>query len=104
MDICGQYLSSWKHKDANHTTLCNEVWKLKDADILYQVAWNIVARAVPFNPSTSYCDLCTEEKNRIMFEPGGASLNQRSEFFCHCYHKAPQLLQNFSIKNITNQH
>ena len=100
----GQYLSSWKHRDANHTTLCNEVWKLKDAGIPYQVAWDIVARAAPFNPSTSYCDLCTEEKYRIMFEPGGASLNQRSEFFCHCYHKAPQLLQNFSIKNITNQH
>ena len=100
----GQYLSSWKNRDANHTTLCNEVWKLKDAGIPYQIAWDIVARAAPFNPSSGYCDLCTEEKYRIMFEPGGASLNQRSEFFCHCYHKAPQLLKNFSISNITNQH
>ena len=98
----GQYLYSFSHKDANHTCLCNEVWKLKSANIPYQITWEIVARAPPYNPAISYCDLCTEEKYRIMFEPGGASLNQRSEFFCHCYHKQPQLLQNFNPSKLPN--
>ena len=40
--------------------------------------WDIVALAAPYNPATGYCDLCTEEKYRIMFEPEGASLNQKS--------------------------
>ena len=62
--------------------------------------WEIVARAAPYNPATGYCDLCTEEKYRIMFEPEGASLNQRSEFFAYCYHQRPQLLINFKQENI----
>ena len=102
----GQYLHSFKNRDANHTCLGKHIWeKLKSVNppIPYQISWDIVTRAAPFNPSTGYHDLCTEEKYRIMFEPGGASLNQRSEFFAHCWHKEPQLLQNFSISKISNQ-
>ena len=98
----GQYLHSFKNENANHTCLCNEVWKYKKANIPYQITWDIVARAPPYNPAIGYCDLCTEEKYRIMFEPGGASLNQRSEFFAHCYHKQPQLLQNFNLSKLPN--
>ena len=98
----GQYLHSFTHENANHTCLCNHVWKLKKSipPIPYQLEWDIVARAAPFNPATGYCDLCTEEKYRIMFEPEGASLNQRSEFFAYCYHQRPQLLINFKQENL----
>ena len=68
--------------------------------IPYHLVWDIVARAAPYNPATGYCDLCTEEKYRIMFEPQGASLNQRSEFFAYCYHQRPQLLINFKQENL----
>ena len=98
----GQYLHSFSHENANHTCLCNHVWKLKSSTppIPYNIVWEIVARAAPYNPATGYCDLCTEEKYRIMFEPEGASLNQRSEFFAYCYHQRPQLLINFKQENI----
>ena len=98
----GQYLYSFSHETANHTCLCNHVWRLKSSTppIPYNIVWEIVARAAPYNPATGYCDLCTEEKYRIMFEPEGASLNQRSEFFAYCYHQRPQLLINFKQENI----
>jgi len=35
--------------------------------------------------------LCLLEKYFILFEQDGASLNQRDEFFGHCFHKKPQL-------------
>ena len=41
------------------------------------------------NCQTRFTEL---EKYYILKEPSGATLNQRSEFFCHCYHKEPQLL------------
>ena len=69
----GQYLHSFKNRDANHTCLGKHIWeKLKSVNppIPYQISWDIVTRAAPFNTSTGYCDLCTEEKYRIMFEPG----------------------------------
>ena len=44
------------------------------------------------NPTTWFCRLCTLEKYHIMFEPEKATLNKRSEFFGHCWHKQPQLL------------
>ena len=98
----GQYIHSFTHINANHTCLCNHVWKLKSSvpPIPYHLVWDIVARAAPYNPATGYCDLCTEEKYRIMFEPQGASLNQRSQFFAYCYHERPQLLINFRKKKI----
>ena len=60
----GQYLHSFNHADANHTCLCNHVWKLKSSTppIPYDIVWDIVARAAPYNPAKGYCDLCTEEK------------------------------------------
>ena len=106
MNLAGTLIYQNKNQnldiDANHTCLCNHVWKLKSSTppIPYNIVWDIVARAAPFNPATGYCDLCTEEKYRIMFEPEGASLNQRSEFFAYCYHQRPQLLINFKQENI----
>ena len=85
-------------------TKCGK-YKTSNPPIPYNIVWDIVARAEPFNPATGYCDLCTEEKYRIMFEPEGASLNQRSEFFAYCYHQRPQLLTNYKPSDVTsNQH
>ena len=106
MNLAGTLIYQNKNQnldiDANHTCLCNHVWKLKSSTppIPYNIVWDIVARAATYNPATGYCDLCTEERYRIMFEPEGASLNQRSEFFAYCYHQRPQLLINFKQENI----
>ena len=45
-----------------------------------------------FTPVTGMCRLCLLEKYHIMYNKWGATLNQRSEFFSHCYHKDPLLL------------
>ena len=49
-------------------------------------------RGADFNPATGICGVCNLEKFFIMFKPGGASLNQRSEFFTHCRHYRKFLL------------
>ena len=74
------------------TTLSNYIWQIKDQDIQYNLEWEVVSKGADFNPATGICGLCNLEKFFIMFKPGGASLNQRSEFFTHCRHYRKFLL------------
>ena len=76
------------------TTLSSHIKSLKESNTPHTITWSAKERAPPFNPSTGWCRLCTLERYYILFEPGEASLNQRAEFFCHCFHKRPQLLIN----------
>ena len=78
----------------NQNTLTTYVRGLRADNIPHNLKWDIGDRGPPFNPLTWVCKLCTKEKYYIMFEPEKATLNQRSEFFGHCWHKAPQLLVN----------
>ena len=68
------------------------VKSLRSRNIPHNIRWQFKEHASPFNPGTWWCRLCTLEKYYILFEPEEASLNQRSEFFQHCYHQEPQLL------------
>ena len=70
----------------------NHVWSLKRRNIPYNIKWEIIGGASPFTPVTEMCRLCLLEKYHIMYSKWGATLNQRSEFFSHCYHKDPSLL------------
>ena len=78
------------------TTLSSYIWsdlKTEDGTLVpHTITWDIRDRGPPYNPTTDVCRLCLLEKYYILKEPSGATLNQRSEFFCHCYHKEPQLL------------
>ena len=65
---------------------------VRNNNIPHGIKWEFIEHASPFNPATWWCRLCVLESYYILFEPGGASLNQRSEFFSHCYHQKPQLL------------
>ena len=76
------------------TTLSSHVKSLRESNTPHTIIWSAKERAPPFNPSTGWCRLCTLERYYILFEPTEASLNQRAEFFCHCFHKRPQLLIN----------
>ena len=82
------------HNNSGQTTLSTHVKSLRSNNIPHDIRWDFIEHASPFNPSTWWCRLCVLEKYYILFEPGGASLNQRSEFFGHCYHQKPQLLVN----------
>ena len=79
----------------NPTTLSSYIWDLKNSgNPPVTLKWSVKDRAPPFNPITGYCRLCDLEKFHILTDKIAASLNQRSEFFSHCYHKEPQLLKN----------
>ena len=81
-----------KISNEGQTTFSTHVRKLKQDNIPHQIKWSVRDRGPPYNPTTKSCRLCLLEKYYIMFEPEKATLNQRSEFFGHCWHKAPQLL------------
>ena len=73
--------SSFNHEDSEHsTTLSTHIWKLKNDGTNFNIKWEVLAKARAFNPNTRKCSLCIKEKFLIMFNPSGASLNQRSEF------------------------
>ena len=76
------------------TTLSRKVWGLKEKNEDFSIKWSIVDRGTPFNPKTRRCNLCTKEKFYIIFDPDGASLNQRSELYSACRHRTQQLLSN----------
>ena len=76
------------------TTLSSYIKSLRSRNIQYDINWICRERATPFNSILGWCRLCTLEKFYILFHPEDASLNQRSEFFSHCFHKKPQLLVN----------
>ena len=80
------------NSDTKSTTLSTHVKSLQRRNIPHDIRWQFKEHASPFNPGTWWCRLCTLEKYYILFEPEEASLNQRSEFFQHCYHQDPQLL------------
>ena len=89
----GEHLYAINNPDkSNSCTLTTHVRGLRADNIPHNIKWTIRDRGPPFNPIYWVCRLCTKEKYYIMFEPDKATLNQRSEFFGHCWHKAPQLL------------
>ena len=81
---------SMGNRDANQNTLSTYIWnELKDkGNIPYDIRWRVIDRGPTFNPVNYVCRLCTLEKYHILFNPAGASLNQRSEFFSICRHEA----------------
>ena len=88
----GTHMRQVENDNYGSTTLSSHIKSLRGSSKPHNITWNAVERAPPFNPSTGWCRLCTLERYYILFEPGEASLNQRSEFFCHCFHKERKLL------------
>ena len=87
-----QHMGQVEDDSNGSTTLSSHIKSLRESSTQHTITWSAKERAPPFNPSTWWCRLCTLERYYILFEPSEASLNQRSEFFCHCFHKRPQLL------------
>ena len=86
---------SFKKRILEHsTTLSTHIWKLQDKNENYDVKWKVIDRASDFNPVTRKCRLCMKEKYYIIFQPEGASLNERSELYSTCRHRLRKLLAN----------
>ena len=92
---------TFNNEQANQTTLSSLTHELKNKNINFEIKWEIVDRAKPFNPVTGICALCTREKYLIAFEPNGATLNKRSELYSSCRHKEKMLLIKKKRKNRT---
>ena len=78
----------------NPTTLSTHVWDLKGQSKNYEVKWNIIDKAKDFNPATRKCRLCLKEKYHIIFQPTGATLNERTELYSTCRHRLRRVLAN----------
>ena len=103
---CNSFKERWDkhnftftHKDADHTTLSSFIHELQEKGTNYNIKWEIVEKARPFNPISGICTLCTREKYLIIFSPHGASLNKRSELFSTCRHKKRLLLVKQKSRN-----
>ena len=81
-------------KYRGETTLSQHIWVLKDQGKQFNVTWQIMAFAKPYNTATKTCNLCSKEKYFIIFQPEKASLNKRTELISICRHRAPSLLKN----------
>ena len=90
-----EHRNSVNHRDSDHsTTLSSHIWNLKDKNENFEIGWSIIDRASAFNPVTRKCRLCIKEKYYIIFQPDGASLNERSELYSVCRHRTKELLAN----------
>ena len=90
-----KHRSSFNHEDQEHeTTLSAHIWDLKRRNKNFEIEWSVKDRATPFNPVSKKCKLCLKEKYFIIFQPEGATLNQRSELFSTCRHRLSKLLAN----------
>jgi hypothetical protein len=78
----------------NPTTLSTHVWDLKEKNRNFEVNWSVIDRANAFDPVTRKCRLCLKEKHYLIFQPTGATLNQRSELFSTCRHRLRDTLAN----------
>ena len=96
----GSYKTSFEDPNIHQTCLSQYIWKnlrRNQPHIPFRLDWSVVDRGPPFNPATGQCKLCLKEKYHIMFNPDGATLNQRTEIFSYCFHQRPQLLKNFNF-------
>ena len=94
------HIHTFKHEEKrNATTLSEHIWKLRDMNAQYSIAWKIVSRAKPYSTGSKKCNLCTEEKYFIIYKPKMSTLNKRNELTSTCRHRKKHLLCNYNYIN-----
>ena len=113
-----QHKTSLKYDDKrNSTELSKHAWKISDSvhgpaplgacyptalgcleEGVFDIAWSIKSRGIPYKPGVRHCDLCLEEKTIIATAEPKTLLNSRSEILYMCKHKPEYLLANFKCK------
>ena len=78
----------------NMTSLSEKVWELEDKSINFEIKWEILQRAKPYQPGREDCQLCLAEIHYILFKPQEADLNSRKEFMNKWRHKNKSKLCN----------
>ena len=72
------------HKKKLSTELSKHVWKLKEANVHFQISWKILKHTASYNPVSERCNLCLWEKYFIICRPELATLNRRNELVSSC--------------------
>ena len=87
--------TSFRHESKRSSTeLSRYIWELRDNNIQYNIKWKIVAKAKAYSNRNKQCNLCLTEKYFIIFRPGMATLNKRTELISTCRHARKFLLRN----------
>ena len=83
-----KHKSSFKTRNPkNASGLSKYIWKLQDQNIKYDLEWEIISRAKPYDPASGVCHLFVREKYFIIFQPNMATINSRNEIAGPCLHK-----------------
>ena len=88
----GPHKNSFNNIDANQTTLSTYLHELNKKQVDFNLKWDIIDHAKPFNPVSGICVLCTKEKYYIACKPAWATLNLHTEMLSSCRHKTGMLL------------
>ena len=91
-----EHLTNFENRHQKSTTkLSKKVWNLKEKNKNYELKWEILKKARPYNSGDQECRLCLAEMLIILFQPEKASLNSRSEIFNKCRHQNKFKLSKF---------
>ena len=93
-DRITKHKKSFRDRTYHKNSLSKYIWKLKDENKTFQIAWNILDQAKPYSPASKVCNLCTRETYYILFKRNLATLNRRDEFFGYCLHRRNYFIEN----------
>ena len=83
---------SFRHRSCrNKTALSKYYWLLKDRGKTPIITWNVLTTANTSRSFRDKCNLCLEEKIRILQGDRRYTLNKRSELLSKCRHSAALL-------------
>ena len=87
------------------TELSKHVWKLKEANVHFQICtWKILKHATSFNPVSERCNLCFWEKYFNICRSDLATLKKRNELVSSCRRAKKYLLSNLICWLISTHH
>ena len=90
-----KHLKSFNHaKYKSETSLSKYIWKLKEQNKQYQIAWSTHGRANPYQCGSRRCSLCIAERLAIIKEDPSKLINERANIVSLCPHRTKYLLKN----------
>ena len=83
------------------TTISDNVCKLKNKNINFNIQWEIVKKVKPFAPKDKVCKLRLQEKLSILRST--PSMNKRGKILGHCIHRKKFLFSNTNEPTSTDE-
>ena len=98
-----QHKTSFKNVTYNNSTsLSTYIWKLKSEQKIPIIKWEIIGKAYPYSSKSKKCNLCMNEKFRIIYsEQSDKLLNKRNELLSNCRQQNKFILKYAKFKEST---